>query len=68
MASGRPILYFGPSGSEIDLLIKEEGIGYCGWPEEWNVCVLHEMGCRARKLAEQRYSKPEILKRFLDTI
>lgn len=33
LASGRPILFFGPKGSEIDLLIREEGIGYCGWPE-----------------------------------
>lgn len=68
MASGRPILYFGPSGSEVDLLIHEEGIGYSGWPEEWNINVLREMGCRARELAEQRYSKPEILKRFIDVI
>lgn len=68
MASGRPILYFGPSESEIDLLIHETGIGYSGWPEEWNISVLQEMGSRARELAEQRYSKPEILKRFLDTV
>ena len=68
MASGRPILYLGPDGSEIDLLIKEACIGYSGWPEDWKISVLQEMGRNARKLAEQRYSKPEILKRFLDTI
>ena len=35
MASGRPIIYFGPSGSEIELTIKEHHIGYIGWPEKW---------------------------------
>lgn len=68
MASGRPILYFGPTGSEIDLLIKDAEIGYSDWPDEWSITVLQAMGARARKLVEQRYSKPEILKRFLDTI
>ena len=68
LASGRPIIYFGPSESEVELLIKEEGIGYCGWPDQWDRELLVEMGKRARCVAENRYSKERILDRFLGII
>lgn len=36
LASGRPILFFGPKNSEIERLVRKSDIGYCGWPEKWN--------------------------------
>lgn len=68
MAAGRPIIYFGPEKGEIALMIKENNIGYIGWPEKWNMSELEEMGKRARALAEKKYSKPVILEKFLDTL
>ena len=68
LASGRPILFFGPKDSEIDLLVREKGIGYCGWPEQWDRTVLIEMGRKARVLAETEYSESVILDRFLKAI
>lgn len=68
LASGRPILFIGPKGSEIDLLVREENIGYSGWPDEWNLDKLKIMGEKARELAEKRYSKATILNKFIETI
>lgn len=68
LASGRPILFLGPQGSEIDLLVREYKIGYCEWPNKWDKSTLAEMGKNARSLAEAKYSKNIILKKFLDTI
>ena len=68
LASGRPILFFGPEDSEIDLLVRENNIGYCGWPDEWNRNHLEEMGRRARVLAETKYSEKTILDKFLKII
>lgn len=68
LASGRPILFFGPKDSEIDLLIREKGIGYCGWPEKWDKVTLAEMGKKARVLAEAEYSESIILDKFLKAI
>ena len=68
LASGRPILFFGPKDSEIDLLIREKGIGYCGWPEKWDKVILAEMGKKARVLAETEYSESIILDKFLKAI
>lgn len=68
LASGRPVLYLGPSGSEIDLLVREKGIGYCGWPEVWNRNELQSMGARAREIAEKEYSKSVILQKFVDAL
>lgn len=68
LASGRPILFFGPKGSEIDLLVRENKIGYCGWPEAWDKSAIQEMGRRARVLAETKYSEKTILDKFLKTI
>ena len=68
MASGRPILYFGPEDGEIGLMVRENGIGYLGWPEKWDLDELKEIGERARALAESKYSKKVILTKFLDAI
>ena len=68
LASGRPVLFFGPQGSEIDLLVRENRIGYCGWPDVWDRNCLEEMGKRARALAETKYSEKTILDKFLKTI
>lgn len=68
LSSGRPVMFLGPKDSEIDRLVREEGIGYCGWPEKWDRKELSEMGLKARELAEKRYAKDKILKRFLEAI
>lgn len=68
LASGRPVLYFGPKDSEIDLLVRENGIGFCGWPEKWDMEELEKMGKKARALAEREYSKCTILNKFIAAI
>lgn len=68
LASGRPIMYIGPQNSEIDLLVREEQIGYCGWPNRWCMNELKSMGLKAREVAEKKYSKTIILNKFLETI
>ena len=68
LSSGRPVLYFGPKDSEIDLLVRENGIGFCGWPEKWDMEELKMMGRKARALAERDYSEHTILNKFLTAI
>lgn len=68
LASGRPILYLGPQNSEIGLLVKENNIGYCGWPKVWDIKELRIMGHKAREVGERQFSKEVILKKFLDII
>ena len=68
MAAGRPIVYFGPGEGEIGLMVRENGIGYLGWPSKWDVDELRRMGEKARSLAECRYSKQAILTKFLDAM
>lgn len=68
LASGRPVLFLGPKDSEIDMLVKEKGIGYCGWPSVWDKEELARMGARARELAEAEYSEEIILNKFIDAI
>lgn len=68
LASGRPILFFGPKNSEIDLLVREKRIGYCGWPKKWDKDELVEMGERARELAIKEYSEETILNKFIKAI
>ena len=65
MAAGRPIIYFGPEKGEIGLMVKENGIGYIGWPDKWDLDELKRMGARARSLAESHFSKKVILDKFL---
>lgn len=68
LASGRPVLFLGPKDSEIDLLVREKGIGYCEWPSAWNKQELAAMGVRAREVAENEYSETRILNKFIDAI
>lgn len=68
LASGRPILFFGPKNSEIYRLLKEEGIGYCGWPKVWNKDQLVAMGRKAREVAVRDYSEDKILEKFVESI
>lgn len=68
LAAGRPVLFLGPEGSEIYRLVKEEGVGYCGWPSEFNREELRQMGRRAREIAVRDYSKEIILQKFLNLI
>lgn len=68
LASGRPVLFFGPQNSEIDLLVRERQIGYCGWPEKWDKDELMKMGERARELAIKEYSEATILNKFIKAI
>lgn len=68
LAAGRPIVYFGPKNSEIDLLVREKQIGYCGWPQKWDKEELVEMGKRARALAESDYSEEAIMNKFIQAI
>lgn len=68
LASGRPVLFFGPQNSEIDLLVREKQIGYCGWPEKWDKDELMKMGERARELAIKEYSEATILNKFIKAI
>lgn len=68
LASGRPVMFLGPKNSEIDMLVREEGIGYCGWPEKWDIEELKAMGKKARELAERDYSKEIILNKYIQAI
>lgn len=68
LASGRPVLFFGPQNSEIYLLVREKQIGYCGWPEKWDKDELMKMGERARELAIKEYSEATILNKFIKAI
>ncbi len=68
LASGRPVMFLGPKDSEIDLLVREKGIGYCGWPEKWSKEELVQMGAKARQVALADYSEKTILDKFLNLI
>lgn len=81
MAAGKAILYVGHPRSEIALLIKEKEIGYVFAPEDnagiqsflANLSLddleqINEMGARARKVAEEEYSKEIILNKFKKVI
>lgn len=68
MAAGRPVVYFGPENGEIGLLIKEQGIGYIGWPMRWNIEELKAMGAKARALAETEYSNAAILNKYIKAL
>lgn len=48
--------------------MREEQIGYCGWPDGWHMDEIESMGIKARKVAEEKYSKTIILNKFLETI
>lgn len=81
MASGKPILYIGERGTEIWRVIEEYGNGVCfePWDKNGLICFLRglstdsrpslrKMGQISRRLAEEKYSKEEILHRFVEEI
>ena len=81
MAAGKPILFIGDLNSEIALMIKEYGIGYCFDSKDINgisafLISLHDTsredlykkGIKARQIAETNFSEKEILKKFLNEI
>ncbi len=68
LASGRPVMFLGPVNSEIDLLVREKKIGFCGWPEKWDMDELRTMGKRARDVAVNEYSETAIMNKFLAVI
>lgn len=78
LAAGKPVLYIGPEGSEIGLMVQENGIGYSFDNSSADVIAsllrslkksdLSGMGEKSRALAEGSYSKQAILKKFVDTI
>jgi glycosyltransferase involved in cell wall biosynthesis len=81
LCAGKPILFIGALNSEVALMIKENHIGFCFDSSDTeglkrflsglNVgrkAEFYEMGKRARKLVEQRYSKAIILDKFLKVV
>ncbi|MCC8067845.1 MAG: glycosyltransferase family 4 protein [Clostridiales bacterium] len=79
MAAGKPILFIGDPESEIALTVKENRIGYVFDINEREKAIeflrsltlkdkeeLRRMGKRSRELAEKKYGKDIILKKFLD--
>ena len=81
LAAGKPILYIGERNTEVWRIIEENHNGFCFEPSD--VCglkeflcglstnkreTLSEMGRISRKLAEDKYSKAVILKKYLDII
>lgn len=81
LAAGKPILFIGPLDSEIALMVKENNIGYCFDEFDYKgidsflasldvtmIPKLAEMGKRARKLVEDKYSKETILKKFRELV
>ena len=77
MASGKAILYIGHPESEIALLVKENNIGFVFSPKDnrgiqdfltqlcpSSIIGIREMGARARRIAEEEYSKSFILEKF----
>lgn len=81
IAAGKPILFVGNPESEVALMIKEAGIGYCFDNGDTDGLIgflrgltsidraeLAEMGRKARTLAEEKYSKNIILNKFLELV
>lgn len=81
MAAGKPVLYIGDPDSEIGVLVRNKKIGYVFSPSDTSgitkflkslsperITELKEMGRRARKTAENEYTKKSILNKFSETI
>lgn len=77
LAAGKPMLFIGDQESEIALLLRETGAGYCFSPSDTEgICrflsglslddlnTFREKGKIARQLAEQCYSEEKILDKF----
>ncbi|WBV54205.1 glycosyltransferase family 4 protein [Chryseobacterium gambrini] len=81
LAAGKPVLYVGEKNSEIDLLLREENIGYSFQHfeeqkildffnsfDETFVKELELMKQKARKVAEEKFSEEIILDKFYNII
>ncbi len=81
LAAGKPILYIGEKGTEIWRTVEENQIGYCFEPDDRigivdllntlsceKLHLLKEMGARARKVVERKYSRSVILDKFLEVV
>lgn len=81
LAAGKPVLYVGEKNSEIDLLLREENIGYSFQHfeeqnildffnsfDETSVKELELMKQKARKVAEEKFSEEIILDKFYNII
>ncbi|MCT2564644.1 glycosyltransferase family 4 protein [Chryseobacterium herbae] len=81
LAAGKPILYIGEKNSEIDLLVKEENVGYSFQHfeqqklvdffnsfDEKSILDLKLKKEKARKVAEEKFSENTILNKFYNTI
>ncbi|WP_336733344.1 glycosyltransferase family 4 protein [Chryseobacterium sp. VD8] len=81
LAAGKPVLYVGEKNSEIDLLLREENIGYSFQHfeeqnildffnsfDETSVQGLEIMKQKARKVAEEKFSEEIILNKFYNII
>ena len=76
LAAGKPILYVGDTGSEIDLLVKESKIGWSVPSDNSEELVkmitqiyeskntISEMGKTSRNLAETKFTKSKVCSRF----
>lgn len=81
LAAGKPILYIGEKNTEIWRTVEKNQIGFCFEPDNIDGIIsflqslntgdlskLKDMGSKARALAENKYSKPVILNKFLEAI
>ncbi|PTT71825.1 MULTISPECIES: glycosyltransferase family 4 protein [unclassified Chryseobacterium] len=81
LAAGKPVLYVGEKNSEIDLLLRDENIGYSFQHfeeqkildffnsfDETSVKELELMKENARKVAEEKFSEEIILNKFYNII
>jgi len=81
LAAGKPVLYIGEKETEIWRMVEENGNGVCFGPGDVDelkrfLCSLgpesavrfQEMGQISRRLAEERYSKEVILKKFVELV
>jgi glycosyltransferase involved in cell wall biosynthesis len=76
MAAGKPIIALVSEHSEVAMVVREEGIGWVVEPGDVEKAVqalqaaradqnlLIEMGARARRTAEGKYSPDAILRQF----
>lgn len=80
MAAGKAIIAIAADDSELSLVVKEEGIGWVIEPDEpgklaevileahENLDKTKQMGNRARKVAESKYSRDTILNKYYELI
>ena len=78
MAAGKPIIAVADDNSELALVVREEEIGWVVRPDRPDLLaevitqaledrdLLHEMGKRARRAAEEKYSFGKIISRYQD--